>query len=139
MNKIKHLNAIGKGQFVYDYKYDTLTFKIKDRDYKMSVEFQNFAIDIDTENFVTGIRIFDVSKVSGLKKIIFKNLVHGDFKASIKDNVIAVRLNFVGKMRNMIIPIFSEKQNFTQQVSAPISSKYPIEDSVVTVPEIRMS
>ena len=46
MNQEKHLNAIGKGECVYDYKYDTLTFRIKDRDYKNSVEFQNFVIDI---------------------------------------------------------------------------------------------
>ena len=59
MNKERHLNAPGKGEFLYDYKHDILTFKIRDRDYKMSVELQNFAIDIDTENFVTGIRIFD--------------------------------------------------------------------------------
>ena len=136
MNKERHLDATGKGEFLYDYANDILTFKIRDRDYKMSVEFQNFAIDIDTENFVTGIRIFDVSKVSGLKRLLFKNLIHGGFKASIKDNVISVRLNFVGRLRNKLMPIFTKEQNFTQQVSAPASSKHPLEDSVVTVPEI---
>lgn len=136
MNKERHLNASGKGEFLFDYKHDMLTFRIRDRDYKMSVEFQNFVIDIDTENFVTGIRIFDVSKVSGLKKLIFNNLVHGEFKASIKNNIISVRLNFVGKLRNKIIPIFSSEKNFTQQISAPVSSKHPMQDSVVTVPEI---
>ncbi len=136
MNKEKHLDAPGKGEFLYDYKHDILTFKIKDRDYKMSVELQNFVIDIDTENFVTGIRIFDASKVSGLKKMLFRNLIHGDFKASIKDNVITVRLNFVGRLRNRLIPIFTKEQNFTQQVSTQVSSKHPLEDSVVSVPEI---
>ncbi len=131
MNKEKHLTT-GKGEFLYDYKHDMLTFRVKDRDYKMSVEFQNFAIDIDTENFVTGIRIFDVSKVVGIKKIVFNNLVHGNFKASIKNNVISIRLNFVGKLRNKLVPI----ENFTQQLSAPISPKHHIKDSIVTVPEI---
>ena len=84
MNQEKHLNAICKGECVYDYKYDTLTFRIKDRDYKNSVEFQNFVIDIDTENFVTGIRILDVSKVTGMNKIIFKNMINSEFRASIK-------------------------------------------------------
>jgi len=84
MNQEKHLNAIGKGECVYDYKYDTLTFRIKDRDYKNSVEFQNFVIDIDTENFVTGIRILDVSKVTGMNKILFKNIINSEFRASIK-------------------------------------------------------
>lgn len=136
MNKEKQLDARGKGEFLYDYKHDMLTFKIKDRDYKMSVELQNFTIDIDTENFVTGIRISDVSKISGLKKLLFKNLTHGEFKASIKDNVITVRLNFVGKLRNKLMPIFTKEQNFTQQVSVPIISKHRLEDSVVSVPEI---
>ncbi|MDP7180031.1 MAG: DUF2283 domain-containing protein [Candidatus Woesearchaeota archaeon] len=136
MNKERHLNASGKGEFLYDYKHDMLTFRIRDRDYKMSVEFQNFIIDFDTENFITGIRIFDVSKVSGLKKLIFNNLVHGDFKASIKNNIISIRLNFIGKLRNKIIPIFSSEENFTQQISAPINPKHHIQDSVVTVPEI---
>jgi len=136
MNKERQLNAKNQGEFLYDYVHDILTFKIKDRDYKMSVELQNFVIDIDKENFVTGIRIFDVTKVSGLNKILFKNLVHGEFNASIKDNVITVRLNFVGKLRNRLMPIFSREEKFTQQVSAAVNPKYPMEDSVVCVPEI---
>ena len=136
MNKEKHLNATGKGEFLYDYKNDILTFKVKDRDYKMSIELQNFTIDIDTEDFVTGVRIFDVSKVSGLGKIVFNNLLHGKFKGEIRDNVISITLNFVGKLRNRLIPIFTTEENFTHQISAPISSKNSIEDSIVTVPEI---
>jgi len=135
MDKPKRLET-GEGEFFYDYKNDILIFKIKNRDYKMSIEFENFIIDIDTEDFVTGIRIFDVSKVSGLNKVVFKNLVHGEFKASIKDNIITVRLRFVGKLRNKIVPLFSKEQDFTQQISAPGSSKHPIKDSEVTVPEI---
>lgn len=135
MNKERHLDAIGKGQFLYDYRHDTLTFKIKDRDYKMSVEFQNFAIDIDTENFVTGIRIFDASKVFGLKKLLFNSLAHGSFEASVKDNVISVRLNFIAKLRNKLIPIFTREKNFIQQVSALVSSNNPLQDSLVTVSE----
>src|SRR3989338_1676025 len=38
----KHLDGTGKGEFLYDYNNDILMFKIKDRDYKNSVEFQNF-------------------------------------------------------------------------------------------------
>jgi hypothetical protein len=137
MTKQKQLNAPPeKGEFLYDFKHDILTFKVKDRDYKMSVEFQNFTIDIDTENFVTGIRIFDVSRISGLKKLLFNNLVHGAFEASIKDNIISVTLNFVGRLRNKVIPIFSKEKNFTQQLSAQVNPKYGIEDSVVTVPKI---
>jgi uncharacterized protein YuzE len=135
MDKPRHLDGTGKGEFYYDYKYDTLIFKIKGRDYKTSLEFQNFVIDIDTENYIMGIRIFDVSKVTGLDKIIFKNLVHGEFNASIKDNIITIRFTFIGKKRNILIPLTSNER-FTQQFTVPGSSKHPIEDATVTVPEI---
>ena len=125
-----------KGEVDYDFKHDILTFKIKDRDYKQSIELQNFCLDIDTENFVTGVRIFDVSKVSGLKKLIFRNLTHGEFKSSVKNNIITVRLNFIGKIRNRLIPIFSKEENFTQQIVTPIESKRKIEDKTAMVQEI---
>ena len=136
MNKERHLNAHGKGEFLYDYKYDTVTFKVKDRDYKNSVELQNFVIDIDTKNFVTGIRILDASKITGMSKLILRNLIHGKFKASIKDNVITVRFEFVGKIRNKLVPIFSQRQNFTQQIVTSGNPKHPLENSEVVVPNI---
>ncbi|MFH1590952.1 MAG: DUF2283 domain-containing protein [archaeon] len=139
MSKKNLLEAPEKGELTYDYRQDILTFKVKDRDYKMSIEFQNFIFDFNAEDFITGIRIFDVSKVSGLNKLVFNNLVHGAFNASIKDNVISVRLNFVGKMRNKYIPLFSKEEKFTQQISASIDPKHPMQDSEVSVPEIVVS
>ena len=133
---MKEKQLTGKGEFLYDFKHDILTFKIKDRDYKQSIELQNFCIDMDTENFVTGVRIFDVSKVSGLRKLVFRNLTHGEFKSTVKDNIITIRLHFIGKIRNRLIPIFSKEENFTQQIVAPIESKRKIEDSIAIVPEI---
>lgn len=133
---MKEKQLQGKGEFIYDFKHDILTFKIKDRDYKQSIELQNFCIDIDTENFVTGVRIFDVSKVSGLRKLVFRNLTHGKFESTVKNNIITVRLQFVGKLRNRIIPIFSKEENFTQQIVTPIEAKRKIEDSTAIVQEI---
>ena len=131
MNKQRRLYARGKGEFLYDYENDILTFKIKDRDYKMSVEFQNFAIDIDTENFVTGIRIFDVSKVLGFNKLLFRDIVHGKFNASIQDNVLSVQLHFVGRMRNKLMPLFSKQENFTHQISTNVTG-YHLENATVS-------
>jgi hypothetical protein len=136
MIRQKKLDATGKGEFHYDYHNDILTFKIRDRDYKTSVEMQNFVIDIDKEDFVTGVRIFDVSSVTGLKKIVFRDLVLGDFSATISDNVITARLHFVGRIRNRILPIFSSEKNFTQQITAAANPKYGLEDSFVSVKEI---
>lgn len=139
MNQDKTLNAIGKGECVYDYRYDTLTFRIRDRNYKHSFEFQNFVIDIDKENYVTGIRIFDISRVSGMNKIIFRNIVSSEFRASIKDNVITVVFKFAGKIRNKVIPLFSEKQNFTQQITVPGNPRHPLRNSEVVAPDISAS
>lgn len=127
----RHLDGIGKGEALYDYKYDIFTFRIKDRNYKKSVEFQNFVADIDDENFITGIRIFDASKVFNVKKILLKSIYHVDFKARLENNAVMITIKFVIMLRNRIIPLFSEKQNFTQQIITHVSPEYGLKDSLV--------
>lgn len=134
MKKNRHLDGSEQGEFLYDYKYDILTFKIKNRDYKQSFEFQNFSIDMDVENFITGIRIFDASKVSGIDKYVLNNIVQGEFHASMKNNIITVRIKFVGEKRNKMIPIFAKQKDFTQQFTSQINSKNRFDDSEVSVP-----
>lgn len=122
---MKNKKLIGKGEFIYDYKYDILTFKIKDRNYKKSIEIQNFAVDIDDQDFVTGIRVFDASKVFGIDKYVLRNIVHGEFKASVEKNIMTVTIRFVGVQRNKMI--FTKKENFVHQITAPIKN---VADSV---------
>ena len=131
MENKKHLNAKGKGEFIYNYRNDVLTFRIRDRNYRKSVEFQNFVVDIDEEDFVTGMRIFDASKVFGIGRYILRNIAHGEFKASIESGVITITLKFVGRRRNKLIPIMGEKQNFTQQITAPVGAERHLKDSSV--------
>jgi len=108
----KHLEAEGRGEFTYDFKYDVLYFKIKDRTYKKSVEFQNFVADIDDEDFVTGMRVFDASKVFGIDKYALKNITYMEFESNVENNVITIRCRFVCKIRNKPVP-----ENFTQQLT----------------------
>lgn len=122
----KHLDGTGKGEFLYDFTNDILMFKVKDRDYKNSVEFQNFVADIDTEGFVTGVRIFDVSKVFGIDKYTLKHIVKWGFKAVIESGMITIRLTFVGKVRNKEVPV----ENFTQQLTSFLNG-YKLTDSSV--------
>ncbi|MBI4738860.1 DUF2283 domain-containing protein [Candidatus Woesearchaeota archaeon] len=129
MRSIKHLNV--KGKWIYDSAYDILTFKVRERNYKISIEMQNFVVDIDEEGYATGVRIFDASKIFGVDKYVLRSLVYSEFKAIIENNVITVTLKFVSKVRNKIIPLFKETQNFTQQFTAPISSQHRLADSVV--------
>jgi len=122
----KKLNGTGKGEFLYDFNNDTLMFKIKDRDYKNSVEFQNFIADVDEEGFVTGIRIMDASKVFGIDKYTLRNVVSWEFKTIVEHGMITIRLNFVGKVRNKEVSV----ENFTQQLTTTLNG-YHLADSMV--------
>ncbi len=130
MVKEKHLK--GKGELLYDYKEDILTFKIKHRNYKRSVEFQNFVIDIDEENFVTGIRVFDASKIFGHEKYIIKNITHCSFNARIESNALTIQFKFISTIRNRLIPLIPSKtETFTHGLTTEVSSKYGLHDSFV--------
>jgi len=90
----KHLNALGKGDFDYDYKNDTLFFKIKDREYEKSIEFDDFVVDVDKEGFITGIQIFGASKMFNVAKIELRNVRHFGFETKAESNVITIKLQF---------------------------------------------
>ena len=122
----RHLDGTGKGEFLYDFNNDLLMFKIKDRDYKNSVEFQNFVADIDTESFVTGIRIFDASKVFGIDKYTLKHITKWEFRTSVESGMITVRLSFIGQVRNKEVPV----ENFTQQLTTSLNGYNLIDSSV---------
>ena len=97
----RHLKA--EGEMDYDYENDILFFKVKDRDYDFSMEFQNMVIDIDKEKFVTGIQIFDASEFLGMSKINLREIPKWQFKARINKEVIELRLFYQLKIRNKII------------------------------------
>ena len=122
----RHLNGTGKGEFLYDFNNDILMFKIKDRAYDISAEFQNFVADVDAEWFVTGIRIFDASKVFGVDKYTLKNIIKWRFETFVESGTITIRLSFVGKVRNKEIPI----ENFTQQLTSSLNGHNLMDGSV---------
>ncbi len=99
--KPKHLEAEGKMD--YDYVNDILFFKVKNREYNFSVEFQNMVIDIDKEEFIVGIQIFNASKFLEISKINLREIPKWQFRSKIEDGVIEIRLNYHLKIRNRII------------------------------------
>ncbi len=99
--KPKYLEA--NGEMDYDYVNDILFFKIKDREYSRSIEFENLVLDIDTENFITGIQIFDASKFLQVDKESLRVVPKWELKAIIDRNKIEIRLNYKTHFRNMII------------------------------------
>jgi uncharacterized protein YuzE len=99
----------GKGEWDYDYRYDTLFFKVKDRKYRNSLEMGNLVVDIDSENFVVGLQIFSASKFLGIPKLHLREDVQFQLNAKIDKGIIQVSLAFNIKIRNHIIqknPIF---------------------------------
>lgn len=128
--KNKHLDANGELEVIYDFKYDILLFKIKERSYKVSIEFQNFVVDIDKEGFATGVRIFDASKVFNIDKYKLKNITVAELNTKIQNNIITIRLNFLSKVRNKIIPLIENKESFTQQIITKLGPKHFSDSSV---------
>lgn len=111
--KNRKLDAKGKGAYSYDYANDVLLFKIKDRTYAQSVEFENFVVDIDDKGFITGIQVFDASKLLRIDKYALRNVNHFDFQARLDKNVVTVQLRFSCVMRNK--EIVKQGQDFHWQ------------------------
>lgn len=92
-----------KGEMDYDYKQDILFFKTKGREYAKSIELNNTVIDIDSNNCITGIQIFEASKFLGLDKKDLMKIPHWSFTANIGEGKIEIRLVFQIQVRNKII------------------------------------
>ena len=90
----KHLNAKGNGIADYDYKNDILFFKIKDREYAKSIDFGDFILDIDNEDFITGIQIFDASKIFKIDKDALMKVRRWEFHTKVENQVVTVQLMF---------------------------------------------
>jgi len=112
----RHLNAVG--EYDYDFKYDILFFKVKDREYLKSIETGNMVLDLDSEKFLTGVQIFDASKYLRIDKMMLRKIPRWKFEARIQDNIFEVRLIFQIELRNKII----EKNPIITQ---PIMEKLP--------------
>jgi len=97
---MKPRNLEAEGEMDYDYVNDILFFKVKNREYDFSIEFQNMVID--EEKYVVGIQIFEASKFLGMSKLNLREIPKWQFKAKIENNIIELRLNYQLKVRNKI-------------------------------------
>ena len=98
--KPRHLEA--EGEMGYDYANDVLFFKIKDREYDFSIEFQNMVIDVDEEKFIVGIQIFEASKFLRMSKVNLREIPKWRFQSKLENNTIEIRLDYQLKVRNKI-------------------------------------
>ena len=94
-------NLEGKGKMDYDYVNDILFFKIENREYDRSIELNNLVVDIDNEDYIVGLQIFDASNYLGVSKSNLK-INTWQFKARITPTTIEVRLLCQVSIRNKI-------------------------------------
>jgi uncharacterized protein YuzE len=100
---MKARNLEAEGEMDHDYLNDILLFKVKDREYNFSIEFQNIVIDIDKEKFITGIQLFDASEFLGIPKENLRSIPKWKFMAKINQGIIELRLFYQISIRNKII------------------------------------
>ncbi|MBM3234608.1 DUF2283 domain-containing protein [Candidatus Pacearchaeota archaeon] len=100
---MKERTLEAEGEMDYDYLNDILFFKVKEREYDFSFEFQNMVVDIDKEKFIVGIQIFSASKFLCINKINLRQIPKWQFKARISQGVIEIRLFYQICVRNKII------------------------------------
>ncbi|HLD05726.1 MAG TPA: DUF2283 domain-containing protein [Candidatus Nanoarchaeia archaeon] len=120
------LDARGKGEYFYDLEDDFLIVKIKNREYKESLEFDNLVVDIDTKGFITGFRIFDASQVFKLEKNTLKHIKEFEFHTQIKDKLLSISLNF--KISNGKNQVIQQGQDFVRE--APLTKESEVICSV---------
>lgn len=118
-------NLKGKGEFDYDYLNDILFFKVKDRNYERSIEFDNFVLDIDDKNFIVGLQIFDASEYFRIRKNYLRVAVKWQLQARVTplndtESKIEIRLMFQIEIRNKILqpePIITQNVRDSLQES----------------------
>ena len=92
-----------KGRMDYDDKYDILLFKAAGRSYNISTEIDNFVIDRDHENYVTGIQIFDAAEFFHLPKKALLKIPRWELKTTVNEGRLELRLMFKGKAKQKVM------------------------------------
>ena len=94
--KNNDMNTIGKGESSYDAENDILIFKIKNRDYFKSIEFDddNLTVEIDHDGVIMGFSFFDASQTLGLNKSVINTIKQFSFVAKVDGKKLFIRLKF---------------------------------------------
>jgi len=90
----------------YDYENDTL-FISRDEKVKSSLDIGDFVIDVNHDNFVSGIEIMDASENLGVSKELLKNIKNIKMSVQYKTNHVYILLvmSFKKKGNEVNIPI----------------------------------
>ena len=124
----------GKGEFDYDYAHDIIFFKVRNRNYNRSIEFENLVFDVDDENFIVGLQIFEASEYFNIPKKHLRIVTKWQLMANVNQiaqtkSRIEIRLFFEIRIRNRIVqpePIIThdvdDKMEDSKTVCVPIKN-----------------
>ncbi len=113
MNKKSEVKT---GETNYDFENDILILKIKEKKYFSSVEFDNLVVDLDMRGNVSGLRIFDASKVFKLPKSALENIKEFEVEIKVEDNTVCVNLWFNYSSQDN--SLLTHGQNFVREAIA---------------------
>lgn len=100
-----------EGTMNYDFKYDILFLKAKNHDYQKSLEFDNFVVDLDSKNTVSGIEVFGASEYFGIEKEALRHIRKWKMEILVKHQRLEIKLILEMLVRNRVIqknPIIAE-------------------------------
>ena len=118
MTHSKHLAARGQGEVDYDFKEDTLFFKVKGREYLKSIEFDDVVVDIDHAGFITGVQIFGASEIFGMDKDALREVRQWEIMTKVEKNIVTLQVRFEVLKRNKII---KQGQSLIRESLSPLA------------------
>ena len=99
----------GKGKYTYDNENDIVMFKIKNKEYSHSNEYEEIIVDLDKNRLVSGIRIFDASEILTIKKEYLEECKEIRFNIKIKNDIIELDVKIRTIDKNNQIVHYSKK------------------------------
>ena len=89
-----------KAKASYDFEEDIFLARPIERKYESSFQIDNFIFDLDKENKIIGLEMFNASKVFGIPKAFLKNIGSGKLEVVISKQYIIVNIQIKTKVRN---------------------------------------
>lgn len=111
--KQKYLNAHGNGEVDYDSANDILFFRIRKRMYAQSIDFEDIVVDIDKEGFITGVQVFNATRMLHMPKTALQRIKNWELHTKSEGKVITIHLTFE-TIKNKVI------ENIVRESASPL-------------------
>lgn len=97
----------------YDKEQDILFLKVKGRPYNKSIDFEHIIIDFDRNGAISGVQLFDASKLFTISKNTFSTITKWELTTTTQGNIITIHVAFDTPDKNRI---FVERIHCTEPI-----------------------